>query len=76
MMEKRPSSYHGVPTEKTHNAVDEPSPPPIHSAFVSQREPHNKSLKLTPYAYLWFVGGSVAGVRFALMIRRGSLALC
>jgi len=33
----------------------------------------NISLKLTPKVRLWFVGGPVRGVRFALVIRRGSL---
>ena len=33
---------------------------------------HNISLQLTPKVRLWFVGRPSAGVRFALMIRRGN----
>ncbi len=32
----------------------------------------NISLQLTPWVLLWFVGGPFAGVRFALVIRRGN----
>jgi hypothetical protein len=34
------------------------------------------SLKLTPWVRLWFARMPIAGVRFALVIRRRSLALC
>ncbi len=36
------------------------------------RLPRNISLQLTPNVRLWFDGGLFAGVRFALVIRRGN----
>jgi hypothetical protein len=44
--------------------------------MTSGRQRSNISLKLTPKVHLWFVGMPFPGVRFALVIRRGSSTLC
>ncbi len=46
--------------------------PDVYGAGIWARGAHNILLQLTPKVRLWFVGRPVAGVRFALVIRRGN----
>ncbi len=58
------STFGGVTGPQANSSQDIPAP--LH------RLPRNISLQLTPNVRLWFDGGLFAGVRFALVIRRGN----